>query len=151
MRRSIRKYRRPLVVGLHIALIVLANFGAFWLRFDGVIPEDKMLLWARMLPWLVIIRGLLFIPFRLYEGLWRYVGIWDLRNIVAGVFSGTVVFYLLVHWGVQLAAYPRSIFIIDSLLLIFTLGGARLIWRASQGRRYATHGKRVLIYGAGDA
>src|SRR5262249_48933254 len=99
----------------------------------------------------VLIQGLTFIPLRLYEGLWRYTGIWDLRNIIMGVVSGTTVFYLIVYWGLDLTTYPRSVFITNVLVLIFLMGGVRLAWRLYWGLGHLKQGKRVLIYGAGDA
>ena len=96
-------------------------------------------------------RGLTFVPLRLYQGLWRYTGIWDLRNVIVGVTVSTVIFYAVVHWVFGLAKYPLSIFIIDSLLLIFFMGGSRLARRLYSGIRQVKRGKRVLIYGAGDA
>jgi FlaA1/EpsC-like NDP-sugar epimerase len=145
------KFRRFLNVGFHIVLIALANYLAFWIRFDGVIPAQEIALFIQMMPWLVLIRGVIFIPLRLYQGLWRYTGIWDLRNVIYGVFSSTAVFYFLVHWGLGLPKYPLSVFIIDSLLLIFFMGGSRLARRLYHGVRQVHRGKRVLIYGAGDA
>ena len=145
------KFRRPLIVGLHIVLIALANYLAFWIRFDGVISVEVMSLFMKMIPWLVVIRGLTFVPLQLYRGLWRYTGIWDLRNVIVGVTGSTVLFYILVHWIFGLKGYPLSIFIIDSLLLIFLMGGLRLARRLSHAVRQVSRGKQVLIYGAGDA
>ena len=151
MQTIVLKFRRPLVVGFHIVLIALANYLAFWIRFDGVIPDQELALMVEMIPWLIVIRGLTFVPLRLYQGLWRYTGIWDLRNVIIGVTVSTVIFCALVHWGFGLKTYPLSIFIIDSLLLIFFMGGSRLARRLYSGIRQVNRGKQVLIYGAGDA
>jgi FlaA1/EpsC-like NDP-sugar epimerase len=151
MKNIVIEFRRPLIVAFHIALIVLANYLAFWIRFDGVITAEVWSVFKEMIPWLVVIRGLTFVPFQLYKGLWRYTGIWDLRNVIAGVTVSTVVFYILVHWVFGRRAYPLSIFIIDSMLLIFFIGGSRLARRLYHAVRRVSHGKQVLIYGAGDA
>ena len=145
------KYRRVLVVGLHLVLIAGANYAAFWLRFDGKIPPEEASYAWQMLPWLLVVRLITFIPFGLYQGLWRYAGIWDLRNIIFAVLSSTVAFYALVHWGFGLEFYPRSIFIIDALVLISMMGGVRMTRRLYQEIPSLKPRKRVLIYGAGDA
>src|SRR2546422_3003223 len=142
--------RRPLVFAIHVALILLSNYLAFWLRFDGAIPAEVRGLWWQIIPWLVLIRGATFIPFQLYQGLWRYTGIWDLRNIIAAVSISTLLFFGLIYWGFGFAEYPRSIFVIDSLLLIFFMGGVRLVRRFYHGMITMSPRKRLLIYGAGD-
>lgn len=148
---TLLKYRRFLIVGLHVALIATSNYLAFWIRFDGVIPKAEMTLFAAMLPWLITIRGLTFAPLQLYRGLWRYTGIWDLRNVIIGVFASTAVFYILVHWIFGTRSYPISIFIIDTQLLICLMGGGRLAQRLYHAFGQMAGKKRVLIYGAGDA
>jgi FlaA1/EpsC-like NDP-sugar epimerase len=151
MRQIILMYRRPLIVAFHIGLIMLSNYQAFWLRFDGAIPTEKMVLFYRDLPWLVVIRALMFTPFCLYHGLWRYTGLWDLCNIIAGVLSSTIVFAALVYWGFGLTNYPRSVVIIDAVLLICFMGVLRLGRRLYREIGFPDREKRVLIYGAGDA
>ncbi|MGE0821973.1 MAG: polysaccharide biosynthesis protein [Candidatus Binatia bacterium] len=150
-RRTILRYRRPLIVGLHALLVVLANYLAFLLRFDGDIPAYEYPLMTQMWPWLMVVRGLMFVPFHIYQGLWRYTGLWDLRNIITSVLLSSLGFYLLVHWWLGLVEYPRSVFAIDTLILICFLGGARLPWRLYREMHATRRQKRVLIYGAGDA
>ena len=144
-------YRRPLVITLQLAAAILSHHVAFWLRFDGDVPPAQMVIFVGMLPWLIVIRALSFIPFRLYEGLWRYAGLWDLRNIVGATLSGSVAFFALVHWGFGLTGYPRSVFLIDSLVLILLLGGMRMVRRLYREAARLDRSKRVLIYGAGNA
>jgi FlaA1/EpsC-like NDP-sugar epimerase len=145
------RYRRPIIVLLQLGLVMLANYLAFWLRFDGEIPDSNMALFVQMLPWLVVIRGLTFTAFRLYEGLWCYTSLWDLRNIAGGVFTSTIIFYVLTHWGFGTVEYPRSIFIVDAILLVILLSGIRLTRRIYRGFGHLKREQRVLIYGAGDA
>src|SRR5687768_18125334 len=151
LKEIILRYRRIPIVAFHMAMIVMANYLAFWIRFDGVVPAHEKELMFRMIPWLMLIRGLTFVPFQLYKGLWRYTGIWDLRNVIAGVVGSTVLFYITVHWIFGIKNYPLSIFIIDSLLLIFFMGGSRLARRLVSGVGLSKEGRRLLIYGAGDA
>jgi len=145
------RWRRSLIVILDIGLIILANYLAFWLRFDGIIPVEQEDLFLRMLPWLILIRGAAFFLFRLNEGLWRYTSVWDLQNIVSGVFVSTILFYCYVHWAMEAIDYPRSIFIIDSLLLIGFITGVRLSSRLLREKMIYRHSKNVLIIGAGDS
>ena len=145
------KYRWPIIIAFDLAFIVAANFLAFWLRFDGKIPSDTIQLFLKTLPWLVVIREIAFMVFRLNEGLWRYISIWDLKKIVGGVIVGTLAFYCFISWGLGFTGYPRSIFIIDSILLVGFLCGIRLAVRVFRERKVLRKTKRVLIIGAGDA
>jgi FlaA1/EpsC-like NDP-sugar epimerase len=143
--------QRAVIVAAHAVLAVVANYLAFWLRFDGDIPGPYWDLWAQTVPWLVVIRVLTFLPLHLYDGMWQYVGVRDLRSLVIGTLSSTALFYVLVRGPLGLPAYPRSVFLIDCLLLVVLLAGLRVAWRLWREHRPGPGTRRVLIYGAGDA
>ena len=152
--------RRASVVAAHLVLVVVANQCAFLLRFDGDVPAAMVAIQLQALPWLVAVRGLLFAPFGLYRGMWRYAGIWDLRNILASVSLSSVVFYVGVR-SAGYTAYPRSVIVIDALLVAALVCGLRLVMRLHRGGALGVPGTRrdvakpvnrtVLIYGAGEA
>jgi FlaA1/EpsC-like NDP-sugar epimerase len=144
------QYRRIGNVLLQILLIAAANYIAFWLRFDGDVPPAQEALRLNLVPALLIVRTVTFLPFRLYEGAWRHTGWWDLRDIVAGVAVSSGLFYLLTH-VVMTTGYPRSAVIVDALLLVFMMAGVRVAGRASRELLQITRHRRVLICGAGDA
>jgi FlaA1/EpsC-like NDP-sugar epimerase len=147
-------YRLPLIVLAHLLIVVVANYAAFWLRFDGDIPDHyKDLMWGAM-PWLLLVRGTVFAIYRLYRGLWRYTSIWDTWHIISATLLSAVIFYLFIHVIEAQIAYPRSVFIVDSLLGIFLLTAMRLPWRIHREFKVESKSKkkkRILIYGAGDA
>lgn len=58
--RLLMDHRRPVVVVVHIFLAAVANYLAFWLRFDGVVPEKIAVLAFTLVPALVLIRVLTF-------------------------------------------------------------------------------------------
>ncbi len=128
-----------------------ANYLAFWLRFDGAIPAQYWTLWVQTIPALVLIRGLAFVWFHLYDSLWQYVGLRDLRAIAASAAASSAVFCLVIRGVLELRAYPRTVFVMDLVLIVFLMATVRVSWRL--GREYLTSDrtKRVLIFGAGDA
>jgi FlaA1/EpsC-like NDP-sugar epimerase len=149
--RFIYRYRRPSIVILHAALVLLSNFLAVFLHLK---PSQSVLDFPRyleMLPWLVAIRILVFIPFRLFEGMWRYTSLGDLLNIVAAVSLSSWGYYVVLRWVFDAAVYPPSVYLLDSLLLIAFMGGIRLVRRTHRELARLVPEKRVLVYGAGDA
>jgi FlaA1/EpsC-like NDP-sugar epimerase len=140
-----------LIVIMHVGLLCLANYSGFLLRFDGDIPDWAMNVFLRTLPVLVVVRLMMFLPFRLYGTVWQYTSLWDLRNIVGATLSGTLVFFLLVRYGFGVVSYPRSVYLIDTLVLIMLTVGFRVARRIGYPSSSSADTKRVLIYGAGDA
>jgi FlaA1/EpsC-like NDP-sugar epimerase/lipopolysaccharide/colanic/teichoic acid biosynthesis glycosyltransferase len=144
------KWRKPIIVVLDVVLIILANYFAFALRYDGSIPEREIQTFEQTVLALVAIRGVAFALFGLNEGLWRYTSIWDLQNIIGAVLTSAVVFYGWVHWVMGINGYPRSIFAIDAILLIGFLAGVRLSARVFRDKPIFQKKRKVLVIGAGD-
>ncbi|CUS32560.1 Polysaccharide biosynthesis protein CapD [Candidatus Nitrospira nitrosa] len=148
---SLLRIRLSCVVIIDLALIGLANYLAFWLRFDGIVPDWAMGLFEQTLPLLMVVRLASFLTFRLYQGVWKHTGIWDLGNIIAASICGMAVFHLIVRWGIGLMVYPQSIYLLDTVLVIVLVGGARLCRRYLHERARSKGEIRVVVYGAGSA
>ncbi|GAB4320214.1 MAG: nucleoside-diphosphate sugar epimerase/dehydratase [Candidatus Zixiibacteriota bacterium] len=144
--------RRLAVIASDAVLVVLSYYMAFWLRFDGAIPEDALAAFWSTLPLVFIVRFASFVIFRLYTGVWRYSSINDLLSILKAVSAGTGVLVLPVFFF-GIPGYPRSVFLIDWFLLVILIGGVRFTLRAWRELRPRFHrgGRRVLVIGAGDA
>ena len=151
LRAATAAHRTPIVIAAHGTLCVASSYVACWLRFDGEIPPPLITTYLQALPWLVAFRALVFFPFGLYTGLWRYTSIWDLTRIVLAVVTSSLIVYLFVYRSFGPTGYPRSIAILDTMVLICLLGGVRLLWRVVPSVIKSSQPSRVLIVGAGDA
>ena len=145
------RVRRPIGILLHAVLIISANVMAFVLRFDAEIPPLYLSMALRMLPWLVGIRLITLAAFRLFEGLWRYTSLWDLRTIVIAVTISSAIFTGATQLLIEGRRYPFSVIVIDAVLLVIVMSAVRLTRRIYREVVRPAQGRRVLIYGAGDA
>src|SRR5581483_8305001 len=135
MRTLSRRLRTVRRIATHLVLAAVANEAAFLLRFDGRVPPWAQALQIAVLPALLLVRGTLFAPFGLYRGLWRYAGIWDLRNILISVGLSSLVLFTGTRVVPGFKAYPGSVLMVDALLLTVFAGGLRLIGRLHRARR----------------
>jgi FlaA1/EpsC-like NDP-sugar epimerase len=142
---------RPASTALQFALVALSNWLAFLLRFDGNLPPAAVVDFAAALPWLIAARATAFIVFRVNEGLWKYASISEVRAIVGAVAASSLAVVLLGLLPFGPPQYPLSLFIVDGMILTLLLGGARLLPRLMSERSNGRQGKRLLIFGAGDA
>ena len=157
-------FRSRAAVFTHDLLMVpIAWFGAYWLRFnlDSFPPGffDQALM---LLPVIGIAQGGMFWYFGLYRGIWRFASIPDLMRIVKAVTAGVVVAATASFILTRLQGVPRSVFILDGILLMLLLGGPRFIYRWLKDHHlyqwiqdrslYANdESKNALIVGAGKA
>ena len=151
MSDAVVRYRRSLIIILQAAFVLLSTYLAYWFRFDGEIPAYYVALIWWTAPFVVVIRGLFFVPFRLYEGYWRYASFGDVARIVGAVLSSSVALWVVLRWVLGLSDYSRSVMLLDPILLIVMITGSRISGRLWRELRRVPRERRVLIYGAGDA
>ncbi len=164
MKRLTGFFRNRAAIFAHdLLMIPLAWFGAYWLRFNlDEIPEE---FWGQALfhlPLLLIVQGGMFWYFSLYRGIWRFASVPDLVRILKAVTAGVMIAAMTSFILTRLQNVPRSVFILDGILLVLFLGGPRFVYRLFKDRSLHqwTHERRLdadterknaLIVGAGKA
>jgi FlaA1/EpsC-like NDP-sugar epimerase len=139
------------------ALIAAAWWLAFELRFDHGVPPYYDTLFKRTILIVVAIKLLVFILFGFYDRWWRYVSTRDMWSAARGVTVASLVADVTVYFVSPVAdvRLPRSIAVMDWLLLLALIAGSRLIARSVFERptpgRLVARGKEVLVVGAGEA
>ena len=138
-------------------LVATAWWLAFELRFDHGVPPYYDTLFKRTLLIVVGIKLLVFILFGFYDRWWRYVSTRDMWGAARGVTVASLVADVTVYFASPVAdvRLPRSIAVMDWLLLLAFIAGSRLIARSVFERptpgRLVARGKEVLVIGAGEA
>ncbi len=122
---------------------------AYLVLSDGMIPLRYMEMYWHLLPWLILIRLLIFAPFHLYQGMWRYTGMADLAAIVCAAVSSTISIWFIVGFALGTAC-PAPVYLVDTLILILLMGGLRAARAVYYGIGEVGRRKRVVVYGAGD-
>ena len=111
---------------MYLFLIIGSNLLAFLLRFEGWIPSDYFNMIIITLPFIVLIRLGTFHFFDLNSGLWRYVSVRDLVQIIKGAVLSSVLVGVVVYPVSGFYSYPRSVVVLDSIVLIMLMGGIRV-------------------------
>lgn len=159
MKELILKYRRAIIVSVHMAIIILAYSLSFVSRFELIFyrtPENLSLFLSTLVP-LLVLRLLSYWYFDLFKGLWRYVGLRDIKDIVKASVLGTLLFALYTFMMTRGAGFPRSLLIIDLAYNILLAGGIRMLVRVYREEtdkarlEEQLNSRNVLIIGAGDA
>ncbi len=138
------------------AIVAVSWLLAFELRFDQGLPVYYDTLLRRTILIVVAIKLAVFIMFGFHRRWWRYVSVRDMWSaargvVVASLVADVTVYFLSPVHGVRL---PRSIAVMDLLITLALVAGARLLTRTVMERpRFGVvaRGKEVIVVGAGDA
>ena len=127
---------------------------AFLLRFNLDIPETHAAVPLHSLPWVVPVQAAIFIYFGLYRGIWRHASLPDLKRIALAVLAAAVAVPAVLFFA-RVPDVPRSVLVLNPLLLIMIMGASRILYRIWRERRLRVlsgeEAKPVLLIGAGDA
>lgn len=155
MLKSSGKFRTLLVFCHDVAASALAWSLAYWWRFslDGQVYYLADM-WHTLM-WVVPVQAAIFWRFGLYRGIWRFASLPDLKRILLAVAIAALVAPLVLYMVQVHAILPRSVLVLDPLLLVMIMGGSRFAYRMwKEYRIYGglhVQGKPILVLGAGDA
>jgi FlaA1/EpsC-like NDP-sugar epimerase len=147
-------------LGLDMAISALAFWGAYVLRFEGVIPTNGLVgydyahQFLILLPCLLVLRFALRFPLGLHQQLWRYVSLNEARDITVSISLGSLVLIALSH-SVLRTHVPWGIWALDWGINVIGYLGLRAIRRSMTERQphRSVLGDRtpILLVGAGQA
>lgn len=169
-----RKFSSPTLTGLRVRylmlldliLVLLATVLAFVVRYEALVSVWPYIVenWSYFVL-APLVRLPIYFSFRLYNRMWRYASIVEMKMIVAASLVSSAIIFI-VNFGLLptlgLTYMPsRSIWFLEGLLSLGFLASSRFVLRLIQ-ERYRPHElaqlrafiqnpTRLLIAGAGDA
>ncbi len=161
--RRLGGWARSLVLLLADAAISTVSLGlAFFARFDGGVPPERVEQLLRCLPILVLIRVTLTVGFGLHRWSFRLSGLHEGLRIVQATVLGTALFTAVFYFAQRALldvsiGPPRSIILIEFLLTTMAMGAVRFSLRVAEAwgvrptRPDGGRWIRTVIVGAGSA
>ena len=122
---------RNLIVFTHdLSVTALAWLSAYIIRFNFEVPEDQLISMSSNFFIVLIVQAIIFLSLRIHRASWRHSSIIDIKTIAVGVFYSTLLLagYFTFYYDQQ-PVIPRSIIVLNPLLLILFMFGSRIIYR----------------------
>ena len=152
-----RALKRLIVLLVDASLCVIAVSLAFYLRLGEWVSLSANAAYQPLLPTLVSL-GLalpIFVAFGLYRAIFRYSG-WPALVTVGKAVGLYALVFMAIFTLVGVPGVPRTVGLIQPLLVLFLVGASRALARYWLGGLYLSQLRlgtlpKVLIYGAGSA
>ena len=148
---SLHRYsKRTIAIITDMALCILCTWLAFVLRLEQIVLLNDFILYSALIS--IVIAIPIFWFFGLYRTIFRYATISLVFTILVSLIIYGLIYFLVI--GIySIHGVPRTIGILQPMILFFTIIGSRL------GVKYIftinikknSNKKKILIYGAGDA
>ncbi len=169
--RFIRTRSLQLITDAVIMAVAMAM--AYALRFEGFPPHLYFRQMVMIIPYVIILRLVIFWFTGVYRLVWRYISLGDLPRILFATGLGSLIIMLArffarpafaligVKLGPLITSVPYGVLGIELILTIMGLVAARSAWRLITEREKRLHSvgtpeyqaskRRALLIGAGDA
>ncbi|HEV3468945.1 MAG TPA: hypothetical protein VG148_06460 [Pyrinomonadaceae bacterium] len=145
--------RRIFEVLLDLVLVILAYYSAYLLLFGSQWSPALWNLFLKTIPVLIFVKMSALLVTGVYRGIWRYVSVDNLIVYAKAVGAGSVASVLALLFAFRFEGFSRAVFVLDAMIFFLMLAGSRMAFRLFRQMIPAPNGggRRVLIYGAGDA
>lgn len=147
--------RRMFEILLDLMLIGTAYYLAFWTRFGLDMTSFSMALFLQSWPIALMMSYLSFSLFRIYRGMWKYVGISDLIRYTESITLASVLTYIIIKVIYPSQAFSVDVFLLFAIYLFLGMTASRssfqLFDRIYNRNNYEGKLSRVLLYGADDS
>ena len=140
---QLRRHTLPFLL-IDLLLVGLAWWVAFWLRFNLDIPAGFAGLAFKSTPWVLAAFAVGLLSTGVYRQVWRFIGMHELRQLTIGVALGSVLTTAVILM-LRLPNFPRTVFLLQPLLVLLLLGAARASWRLLNERSALPQFARPLL------
>ncbi len=140
---------------VHVLFFAAAYLGAYLVRFDFSVPQAyHPSMWNGLFA-ILAVKMSIFAGMQMFQGWWKYVSLTDVIALARALAIASLAFLAVNVFLIVPNHFPRSIYILDLILSLTLIGGARgslrimreaTVHRAAKSSRCAN----VLIVGAGD-
>ncbi|NLG34752.1 MAG: polysaccharide biosynthesis protein [Lentisphaerae bacterium] len=138
---------------------------AYGIRYSLNIPPRVWTSIFWVLPWLLLVKAVVFMLTGVYRGMWRYTSIPDAVRLAKASALSTLALITSLTIVRQFDGFPRSVFLADFIFTLFFCGGFRIairmlcfrqknwmkFWDRDDEDSLPVRQIRLLIIGAGDA
>ena len=145
--------RRIFEVLLDLVLVILAYYFSYLLIFGSDFPPELWQLFLSTIPVIIFVKMTALLVSGVYRGIWRYISVDNLIVYAKAVVAGSVASVLALLFAFRFQGFSRAVFVLDAMIFFLMLAGSRVAFRLFRQLIPAPSagGRRVLIYGAGDA
>ena len=148
-----RRAKRAVALFIDVSLCVLTVWLAFYLRLGEFVPLSGAPIWAVAASLYLALP--IFVVSGLYRAIFRYSGLPAMVSVARAMFVYGLL-YAAIFTAIGVPGVPRTVGLIQPLLLLVFVGSSRAFARVWLGGLYQSQLRKatlpqVLIYGAGNA